>query len=286
MANLRRLSSTFSCAHRRHSRPLSTLGAASSGAAAQLDYDLYHHSDDDGGERRQPPKAASNSDDFRPYRGVQWVFIGNPDAKKHVYAEMLSKLLRVPHISVNSLLRQDLPPSSPLYHQIAEAINCKKIVPETIIFGLLSKRLEDGHYRGETGFILDGIPRTRLQAEILDQLVDIDLVVNFKRCGDHFQSESLTAADSSVPCDTSHKTKSGFSTLSKTNEDVKPNVTTFYRQQMNLMEEYYLKQKKLINFQVGHAPGETWKGLLTALNLKHVSAVDSSWRLAMGFRVP
>ncbi|CAL5405836.1 unnamed protein product [Camellia sinensis] len=54
------------------------------------------------------------------------------------------------------------------------------LVPEDRIFGLLSKRLEEGYSRGETGFILDGIPRTRIQAEILDQLADIDLIVNFK----------------------------------------------------------------------------------------------------------
>lgn len=38
------------------------------------------------------------------------------------------------------------------------------LVPEDIIFGLLSKRLEAGYFRGETGFILEGIPRTRKQA--------------------------------------------------------------------------------------------------------------------------
>ncbi|KAK9684291.1 hypothetical protein RND81_10G199500 [Saponaria officinalis] len=277
MGTLSRLSATITGVHihaLRHSPPLITRRhhiAACSAAAAQpqFDYDLLHmynnyDDDDDGGERTNPPVAALNTDSLRPYRGVQWVFIGNPDAKKHVYAEMMSKFLHVPHISITSLLRQDLNPNSPLYKQIAEAINYKKIVPETIIFGLLSKRLEDGRYRGETGFILDGIPRTHLQAEILDQLVDIDLVVNFKRCGVHFQSEKSTA-DSSVPCDTTPTAKSDFSILSETNEDVKPNVTTFYRQQMSLMEDYYQKQKKLIDFQVGHAPGETWKGLLAAL---------------------
>lgn len=44
------------------------------------------------------------------------------------------------------------------------AVNQGKLVPEDIIFGLLSKRLEEGYSRGETGFILDGIPRTRIQA--------------------------------------------------------------------------------------------------------------------------
>lgn len=48
--------------------------------------------------------------------------------------------------------------------QIANAVNEGKLVPEEIIFTLLSKRLEEGYSRGETGFILDGIPRTRMQA--------------------------------------------------------------------------------------------------------------------------
>lgn len=37
-------------------------------------------------------------------------------------------------------------------------------MPEDIIFGLLTKRLEEGYNKGETGFILDGIPRTHMQA--------------------------------------------------------------------------------------------------------------------------
>jgi hypothetical protein len=43
-------------------------------------------------------------------------------------------------------------------------VNEGKLVPEEIIFTLLSRRLEEGYCRGETGFILDGIPRTRMQA--------------------------------------------------------------------------------------------------------------------------
>lgn len=52
----------------------------------------------------------------------------------------------------------------PLLGKIANAVNEGKLVTEDIVFGLLSKRLEEGFYRGESGFILDGIPRTRVQA--------------------------------------------------------------------------------------------------------------------------
>ena len=50
------------------------------------------------------------------------------------------------------------------YQQIANSVNEGKLVPEDIIFGLLTKRLEEGYNKGETGFILDGIPRTSMQA--------------------------------------------------------------------------------------------------------------------------
>lgn len=60
--------------------------------------------------------------------------------------------------------------------QIANALDHGKLVPEEIIFALLSKRLEDGYYRGETGFILDGIPRTRIQAVSLFHLYQFLLV--------------------------------------------------------------------------------------------------------------
>lgn len=48
--------------------------------------------------------------------------------------------------------------------KIASAVNEGKLVPEDVVFGLLSKRLEEGYCRGESGFILDGIPRTIFQA--------------------------------------------------------------------------------------------------------------------------
>ncbi|KMS99193.1 hypothetical protein BVRB_2g047080 [Beta vulgaris subsp. vulgaris] len=290
MAVLSHLSTTSSGGLRRllHlSRPLYHLPivrpygiAVAAAAAVQPQFDF-----DDDYKNNPPPvtdAAAVDTESSRPLRGVQWVFIGNPNSKKHIYADMISKLLQVPHISISTLLRQDLHPHSPLYKQIAEAVNSGKLVPESIIFGLLSERLENGHYRGETGFILDGIPRTRLQAEILDQLVDIDLVVNFKCSEDYFRAAG-SPVDSTASRD---RTKSSFSNLNNTAEEPEPKVAAYYKEQIQFLEDYYQNQKKLIDFQVGNAPGETWKGLIAALHLQHINAVHSSRTLTMGSRVP
>ncbi|KAL5581323.1 hypothetical protein UlMin_013765 [Ulmus minor] len=232
-------------------------------AAAQLHYDSDDYEVEDHEWELENRRPMADAECWVPARGVQWVVIGDRNAKKHVYAERLSKLLEVPHISMGSLVRQELSPCSSLYKQIANAVNEGKLVPEEIIFGLLSKRLEEGYRRGETGFILDGIPRTRIQAEILDQISDIDLVVNFKSTEDPFERKNL-----------------GTGKLATTSSDeIWKEKFNIYAEQSKSLEEYYRKQKKLVDFLVTGAPGETWQGLLAALHLQHINAVSSSQKL-------
>lgn len=51
-------------------------------------------------------------------RGVHWVFIGSPGAKKRMYVEKLAKILEVPYISIATLVRQDLNPRCSLYRRV------------------------------------------------------------------------------------------------------------------------------------------------------------------------
>ncbi|KAF5460035.1 hypothetical protein F2P56_019934 [Juglans regia] len=235
-------------------------GSTSAAAAQpQVDYLQSDRAESESQRRRDRLAYAPMADSEGSYlcRGVQWVFIGSPSAKKHVYADRLSKLLRVPHISMASLVRQELSPHSSLYKQIANAISRGELVPEEIMFGLLSKRLEDGYYRGESGFILDGFPRSPTQADILDQLAEIDLVVNFKCTED---------------CFVNHRGGDG---------SWKEKVQV-YAKQSKPLEDYYRKQKKLLEFQVGGAPGESWQGLLAALHLPHFNAGYIPYELTTG----
>lgn len=57
--------------------------------------------------------------------------------------------------------------------------------------------------------------------------------------------------------------------------------SVFFRQRKPL-EDYYRKQKKLLEFQVGSAPGESWQGLLAALHLPHFNAGYSPCKLTTG----
>ncbi|KAJ1417946.1 P-loop containing nucleoside triphosphate hydrolase [Sesbania bispinosa] len=250
--------------------PLKAIGfprnrAFGSAAAVQ-----YHYDDDEEEFEQCVPRGMLDTEGSAPERGVQWVMIGEPGARRHLFAERLSKLLEVPHISMATLLRQELNPRSSLYQQIASALDHGKLVPEEIIFALLSKRLEDGYYRGETGFILDGIPRTRIQAEILDHIARVDLVVNFKCPKEDLVKKNL-GAQKFTSCQ-----EYIFMTPTKQSQDEHVHD---HAEECKLLEDYYRKQKKLLNFEVAGAPGETWQGLLAALQLKHVNALSSSQKL-------
>ena len=50
------------------------------------------------------------------------------------------------------------------YLQLSEIVNQGQLVSDEIIMSLLSKRLAEGQAKGESGFILDGFPRTIKQA--------------------------------------------------------------------------------------------------------------------------
>ncbi|KAL9227031.1 hypothetical protein vseg_002776 [Gypsophila vaccaria] len=228
--------------------------SSSSAAAIQYDYDYDH-------EDRNEAGSGADDEGSRPTRGVQWVVLGEPGVKKRVYAENLSKLLNVPYISMGGLLLQELHPRSSLYNRIEVAVSQGKLVPEDIIFGLLSKRLEEGYYRGETGFILDGIPRTKMQAEVLDQIVDIDMVLNFK-CTGNTERKLVNGLNLHTP----------GSQIKSISEAAQREKLRTFAEQSKLLEDFYRTQQKLLNFEVAEGPGKTWHDLLSVLRLHHVKS--------------
>lgn len=241
-----------------------------SATAVQVDDDCYHWLNDD--DVKMNRRVMEESDGCRTLgRGVQWVIMGDPTVRRHVYAARLAKLLDVPHISVRSLVKQDLSPNSSLYKKIASAVNQGKLVPADVIFGLLSTRLEEGDCRGETGFILDGIPRSRMQAETLDQIAEIDLVLNLK-CKDESATKESSASREFHSIATSR-----FTLTSESQTDHLQSLSeklVMYAEQKKALEEYYKQQKKLVDFQVSGRHGDGWEGLLAALQLQHLRAVN------------
>jgi adenylate kinase len=98
------------------------------------------------------------------------ILIGPPGAGKGTQCQRLIDLLRVPHLSTGEMLRAAVKAGTPEGLQAALAMNEGKLVPDPLIVGMVTRRLEARDCRG--GCLLDGFPRTLPQAEILDDLLE------------------------------------------------------------------------------------------------------------------
>lgn len=110
------------------------------------------------------------------------VFLGPPGAGKGTIAKKAKTALHIPHISTGDLFRAAIKNETKLGKQVKSLIASGELVPDDITVEVVKERLADKDT--QQGFILDGFPRTIVQAEALTQLKKIDHVVNFQLAHD------------------------------------------------------------------------------------------------------
>jgi adenylate kinase len=98
------------------------------------------------------------------------ILIGPPGAGKGTQCQRLVDLLHVPHLSTGEMLRGAVRAGTPEGLQAAEYMTRGQLVPDPIIVGMVSRRLEMEDCRN--GCLLDGFPRTLPQAATLDELLE------------------------------------------------------------------------------------------------------------------
>jgi adenylate kinase family enzyme len=92
--------------------------------------------------------------------------LGPPSAGKTTIAIRLARELHVPVISMGAMLRTEMGSRSPVGLMLSSYdISTTGLYPDEVSFALLSKRLSSPDCT--RGFVLDGFPRTPLQAELL-----------------------------------------------------------------------------------------------------------------------
>lgn len=95
------------------------------------------------------------------------VLLGAPGAGKGTQAEKLIEEFGIPHISTGDILRAAVKAGTPLGLEAKRFMDSGELVPDEVVIGLVKSRLSEPD--SEKGFILDGFPRTTVQAEALDE---------------------------------------------------------------------------------------------------------------------
>jgi adenylate kinase len=104
------------------------------------------------------------------------VILGAPGTGKGTYASRLNVILGLPHVSTGDMVRDEIKAQTDLGNKIKEYSDRGELVPDEIVIQLLEDRLKKSDCK--KGFLLDGFPRTINQAEALDRISEIDVVVN------------------------------------------------------------------------------------------------------------
>ena len=97
------------------------------------------------------------------------ILLGPPGAGKGTQARRLTEERGLPQLSTGDMLRAEIAGGGELGRQAAAVIEAGRLVPDEIVIGIISRRIDAQDCAG--GFILDGFPRTTAQAEALDALL-------------------------------------------------------------------------------------------------------------------
>ncbi len=96
------------------------------------------------------------------------VIFGAPGSGKGTQAKMLQQCLRIPHVSTGEVLRQRIRDGAGT--DVAATMKSGRLVSDELVNRIVEERLSEPD--AASGFILDGYPRTRSQAEHICQWFD------------------------------------------------------------------------------------------------------------------
>lgn len=161
---------------------------------------------------------------------VRVILLGAPGSGKGTQAEKLTKHYGIAHISTGDLLRAEVASGSELGLKAKAIMDAGDLVSDEIILMMVEQRLT--HDDCAKGFLLDGFPRTIVQAEGLAGLLDnlnqpLDAVV-------HLQ----------VPFEEITQRMLGRGRADDTEEAIKNRLSVFEAQTRPLVEFY--EQKGLL----------------------------------------
>ena len=205
------------------------------------------------------------------------VLLGAPGAGKGTQAALLVEEFATPHISTGDMLRAAVAAGTELGKQAKSYMDAGELVPDEVIIGLVGDRLQEPD--AETGFILDGFPRTTAQAVALDAklaelarpldaalLIDVDPEVIIKRLTSRRMCKECgyigSVADEKCP-----KCGGEMYQRDDDNEATVRNRLDVYQKSTSPLIDYYRGSELLVSIDGDRNPDVVYADVKAALSL-------------------
>ena len=203
---------------------------------------------------------------------MKLIFLGPPGAGKGTQAERISKLYGIAHISTGDMLRSQMREGTPLGAEAKGYIERGELVPDALIIAMVAERIKEADC--ENGFLFDGFPRTVAQAEALNDISDIDMVIDIavpaerilERIGGRRMCSGCGAGyhTSTYHQDTCEKCGSPLYIRDDDKPETVKNRIAVYERQTKPLIEYYTNRGNLSRVNGDDAPDNVYADVVAA----------------------
>ena len=211
------------------------------------------------------------------------VMLGAPGSGKGTQAQRIQLDHGLPQVSTGDLLRRAVADQTPLGRKAKAAMDAGELVSDQIVLGMIKDRI--ARPDAQQGFILDGFPRNRAQADSLDGvlaelglkldgvvLMDVDFDILMKRltgrrtCSKTGQVLNIYF---SSPAELEACRKAGGELLQRDddNEATIRNRLQVYEKQTAPLVEYYTARKLLTTVDATGEVDDVYARLKKAIGL-------------------
>ncbi len=188
------------------------------------------------------------------------ILLGSPGSGKGTQAQFITEKFSIPQISTGDMLRAAVKAETELGISAKKIMDEGGLVSDDIILGLIKERIAESDC--QNGFLLDGFPRTIVQAEGLKAMqVDIDHVIEIAVADDeivkrmsgrrvHFASGRSYHVDYNPPKQDGLDDVTGEPLIQRDDdqeETVKKRLTVYHEMTAPLIE-YYGSSDQAVSF--------------------------------------
>ncbi len=219
------------------------------------------------------------------------ILIGAQGSGKGTQAETLSQLLGIRHVASGDLFRKAIGEKNELGSKVKDYLERGELVPDDLTVAVVLSRIKEADCR--YGVLLDGFPRTIVQAEALDdglhstgQQIDVVVYLQVPRaellkrlsgrfiCRANQHVFNINSNPPKVPgvCDIDGSEL--YQRSDDKGEAVEKRLNTFFNETIRLLD-YYSKQQKVVEVNGNQSIGQVKADLVSHIKT-FIAQRDSS----------